>query len=244
MIAFAHRVLMLACLVASVAITGCAGVTPTMAQQNPLHDPLEDQTGQHLYESGMRIAGQGDYIRAEQYFTAARDHGFPEERVLPMLMQVCIHSARYSAALGYAEPYLETHPENWGLRMLMATIQMGLGNAAAARLSLEHVVAEELAFAGGIDPTGMNDIHPNMMFGQFDRRRTGHMIDGRFRHVVGHRRRDRNHRVRRTDDDDRTARFLLDHLQRRGTKSGPATWWPFCSFSPSYTGVDRNLPLK
>lgn len=142
MIAFAHRVLMLACLVASVAITGCAGVTSTMAQQNPLHDPLEDQTGQNLYESGMRIAGQGDYIRAEQYFTAARDHGFPEERVLPMLMQVCIHSARYSAALGYAEPYLETHPENWGLRMLMATIQMGLGNPAAARLSLEHVVAE------------------------------------------------------------------------------------------------------
>ncbi len=122
-------------------LVGCAS-TQHPVETTPISDPLDDQTGQILFDSGVRIAGQGDYIRAEQYLTAARDHGFPEERVLPLLMEVCVRSSRFSAAVGYAEPYLETHPDDWRLRQLLATIQMGLGDAAAARLSLEHVVAE------------------------------------------------------------------------------------------------------
>jgi tetratricopeptide (TPR) repeat protein len=123
-------------------VVGCAGTTPAASTTPPIADPLEDQTAQQLFDAGMRIAQQGDYIRAEQYFTAARDHGYPEDQIMPLLMQVCVHSSRYSAAVGYAEPYLETHPDDWRLRQLLATIQMGLGNSAAARLSLEHVVAE------------------------------------------------------------------------------------------------------
>lgn len=130
--------LMLSCTLAF----GCGGAVQAATPQTPIADPLEDQTAQQLYDAGIRIASQGDYIRAEQYFTAARDHGFPEDRVLPMLMQVCVHSSRYSAAVGYAEPYLETHPGDWRLRQLLASIQMGLNDAPAARLSLEHVVAE------------------------------------------------------------------------------------------------------
>jgi Flp pilus assembly protein TadD len=112
------------------------------ATQTQLPDPLADRTAEQLFQAGVRIAQQGDYIRAEQYLTAARDHGYAEDRVLPLLMEVCVHSSRYSAALGYAEPYIETHPEDWRLRQLLATIQMGLGNSAGARISLEHVTAE------------------------------------------------------------------------------------------------------
>jgi len=120
---------------------GCGG-TQAAASETSLPDPLEDRTGQQLFDAGVRIAQQGDYIRAEQYLTAARDHGYPEQQVLPLLMEVCVHSSRYSAAVGYAEPYIEAHPEDWRLRLLLASIQTGLGNSAAARLSLEHVVAE------------------------------------------------------------------------------------------------------
>jgi Tfp pilus assembly protein PilF len=128
--------------IACLFLVGCGGAVQAATPQHPISDPLEDQNAQQLFDAGVRIASQGDYIRAEQYFTAARDHGFPEDRVLPLLMEVCVHSSRYSAAVGYAEPYLETHPEQWQLRMLLASIQMGLGNSDAARLSLEHVVAE------------------------------------------------------------------------------------------------------
>lgn len=127
---------------ACVLVAGCGGASQGVVPQAQITDPLEQQNAQQLYDAGVRIAHQGDYIRAEQYFTAARDHGYPEDQVLPLLMEVCVHSSRYSAAVGYAEPYLEAHPDDWRLRQLLATIQMGLGNSAAARLSLEHVVAE------------------------------------------------------------------------------------------------------
>jgi hypothetical protein len=131
----------LACMACGV-ITGCATGAAATTHQTELRDPLQDQTAQQLFAAGQRIAADGDYIRAEQYFTAARDHGYPEDQLMPLLMQVCVRSSRYSAAVGYAMPYLETHPEDWRLRTLLATIQMGLGHPADARLSLEHVVAE------------------------------------------------------------------------------------------------------
>ena len=122
---------------------GCGGAAQGAAgAQTSLPDPLEDRTAEQLYQAGVRIAHQGDYIRAEQYLTAARDHGYPEAEVLPLLMEVCVHSSRYSAALGYAEPYVEAHPDDWRLRQLLAAIQMGLGNSAEARISLEHVTSE------------------------------------------------------------------------------------------------------
>ena len=84
----------------------------------------------------------GDFIRAEQYLTAARDHGYPEEQIIRPLIAACVRSSRMSAALSYAEPFLEHHPDDWRLRQLVATIQMGLSLNEAARLSLEHVVRE------------------------------------------------------------------------------------------------------
>ena len=59
---------------------------------------------------------------------------------MPALMQVCVQGQRLVAALGYAEPYLARHPDNWTLRMLVASIHMGLENHEQARDQLTRVI--------------------------------------------------------------------------------------------------------
>ncbi len=121
--------------------SGCGGAT-TQGSVAAIHDPLRDTTAQQLYDSGIEMLNAGDFIRAEQYLTAARDGGYPEEQLIQPLIGACVRGSRMSAALSYAEPYLEHHPEDWRLRQLVATIQMGLDSNEAARLSLEHVVRD------------------------------------------------------------------------------------------------------
>jgi hypothetical protein len=120
---------------------GCGGAS-SQGTVSVIHDPLEDTSAQQLYDAGIEMADAGDFIRAEQYLTAARDHGYPEDQLIQPLIGACVRSSRMSAALSYAEPYLEHHPEDWRLRQLVATIQMGLESNEAARLSLEHVVRD------------------------------------------------------------------------------------------------------
>jgi hypothetical protein len=120
---------------------GCGGAA-SQGTTSVIHDPLEDTTSAELFQAGMEMAEAGDFIRAEQYLTAARDRGYPEDELIQPLIGACVRSSRMSAALSYAEPYLEHHPEDWRLRQLVATIQMGLDSSEAARLSLEHVVRD------------------------------------------------------------------------------------------------------
>jgi outer membrane protein assembly factor BamD (BamD/ComL family) len=105
-------------------------------------DPLDTVTAAQLFEEGQRLARQQDFIRAEQYFTAAIDRGHPEDQVMPHLIAACVRSSRLSAALRYAEPYVERHPDAWPLRLLVATIQMGLGEVRRARTELERIIAD------------------------------------------------------------------------------------------------------
>lgn len=118
---------------------GCGGAQSDAA---PDGDPLDTVTGEQLYERGVRLAGGGDYIRAEQYLAAAIERGFPEERAIPALMHVCVQADRLVAALGYAEPYLEQHPTEWSLRMLVASIHLGLGHDEQAGEQLERVIRD------------------------------------------------------------------------------------------------------
>jgi Tfp pilus assembly protein PilF len=46
------------------------------------------------------------------------------------------------SALGYAEPYLRRHPQDFKLRHLVASIHFGLGDAARAYRELEGVLGE------------------------------------------------------------------------------------------------------
>ncbi len=104
-------------------------------------DPLDDVEGTDLFNHAVGLAQRGDHVRAEQYITASIERGYPIAEAMPMLLRVCIASARLASALHYAQPYLSDHPNDWALRYLVATIQIGLGNIPEAREELEKVIA-------------------------------------------------------------------------------------------------------
>ena len=58
----------------------------------------------------------------------------------------------------------------------------------------------------------MDDVDPNALREQFDRRCPRHLIERGLGHVIGHAARKRRPRVRRTDDHRRAAVSLAEHL--------------------------------
>lgn len=121
-------------------LAGCGGAQAPAGDESI--DPLESVEAQELYRRGALLGGAGDYIRAEQYIAAAIDRGYPEDQAMPMLMQVCVEASRLVAALEYAEPYLMRHPSQWSLRMLVASIHIGLGHDERARDELMRVIED------------------------------------------------------------------------------------------------------
>lgn len=120
-------------------LSGCGAAA---VEAPPPGDALEQIEAAQLFHLGSELGERGDSIRAEQYLAAAMERGYPEAEVIPRLMEVCIGASRLSAALGYAEPYLARHDDDWALRLLVATLQMTLQQAEAARGNLERVIAE------------------------------------------------------------------------------------------------------
>ena len=98
------------------------------------------EQAQALFQRGREAAERGDSVRAEQYLSLALERGYDAERVLPVLLGVCLASSRLRAALDHAEPYLRDHPEAQALRYLVATIHAGLGQTDEARLALEQLL--------------------------------------------------------------------------------------------------------
>lgn len=137
-------------LAASVALTawlaaaGCGSASAEVHTTSAAtaRDPLDSITAEELLRRGEVLAEHGDFVRAEQYLLAARSRGVDETRVIPPLMQVCVRASRLSAAIGYAEPYLERHPGEWPLRILVASIHLGLGHLAEARAHLERALRD------------------------------------------------------------------------------------------------------
>ncbi|GAB4200389.1 MAG: hypothetical protein OHK0013_11370 [Sandaracinaceae bacterium] len=127
-------------------LLGCGGpsveVRASTSTSTPPPDPLESVTPEELYRRGVVLSQHGDFVRAEQYLLAARGRGFDERRVIPALMEVCVRASRLSAAIGYAEPYLESHPDEWALRILIGSIHLGLGHLAEARAHLERALRD------------------------------------------------------------------------------------------------------
>jgi tetratricopeptide (TPR) repeat protein len=79
-------------------------------------------------------------VRAEQYLELAMQRGYDRRAVLPVLLSACVSSMHLRAALGHAESYLLEHPEDDGLRYLVATIRIGLGQRRDAELELERLI--------------------------------------------------------------------------------------------------------
>ena len=143
----ARAVLVAACVSCAVA---CAGSNE--ARRRDPDAPLTEATPQEtvrtlssvqwepVFNQGVQLANNGDLVRAEQYLAASMQRGAPAERVLPRLLRVCVAAQRYRAAIEYARPYLEHHPDAWALQYLLATIHMGLGEPQSARQRLELVI--------------------------------------------------------------------------------------------------------
>lgn len=99
-------------------------------------------TAQQLLARGYQAADGGDWIRAEQYFLAARQAGVEETSIMPLLVKVCVRSGRLRNALQHAEPYLERHPGDWALRFLVAELLVAVGDEERARDELEEVLRQ------------------------------------------------------------------------------------------------------
>ena len=104
------------------------------------------QERERLFQLGARAAKGGDSVRAEQYLSMALERGYPKERALPMLLQVCLAGSRLRSALDHAEPYLQEHPELDALRFLVANIRLGLGQQDRALEQLDLLLRRNPRF--------------------------------------------------------------------------------------------------
>lgn len=75
---------------------------------------------------------KGDSVRAEQYYVAAWQAGYPFREVLPQLLSTCMEGGRLRNALVYIETAQYEEPENAWLKMLSAILLWSLGDSAQA----------------------------------------------------------------------------------------------------------------
>jgi tetratricopeptide (TPR) repeat protein len=100
----------------------------------------QEQTIAKLVDRGKAFAATGDTTRAEQYFAAAINEGGDEPAILPMLLMVCIEDGRYRVAIEYARTYLQKHPGDVRVRLLLGTLQAAIGESHDAHLELARVL--------------------------------------------------------------------------------------------------------
>lgn len=117
-------------------LVGCAH------NQGPHRDP-NNRPPVHvdLTAQGISFAEAGDFLRAEQYLASALRAGADVDKVLPALLRVCVASERYEAALAYAQRYEPNARESAELQLVLAALQMGVGQVENARRTLELVLA-------------------------------------------------------------------------------------------------------
>lgn len=130
----AHTERKLTCLAAKALVSTALLVLSSVSCSSPPApaSPPSKSEGLIAIEAGRDALARGDSIRAEQYFARARLAGVASETLTPFLVRACLHGQRLRAALHYAEPHLEQHPEDQRLRVLVATLQLSLGQTAAA----------------------------------------------------------------------------------------------------------------
>ncbi|MCB9709120.1 MAG: tetratricopeptide repeat protein [Myxococcales bacterium] len=132
------RARLLGCLL----VLGACASAPPRGRPSEGHDPLSRIDARTLFQTGKKLADQGDYIRAEQYFAAAMDKGYPAKQAIAALMEVCVSSSRIPSALQYGEPYLERHPRAWSLRLLVGSLYYALDRFDDAAKALERVLVD------------------------------------------------------------------------------------------------------
>ena len=116
---------------------------PTLHRGPELQAELTRVTSEDLFRLGVAHARAGDFLRAEQYLSAAQDRGHDEATVAYWLVRVCLLASRYGSALGHAADYLRDHPGHWSLRLVVASIHEALGDIARAEDELRRIVHTE-----------------------------------------------------------------------------------------------------
>ena len=125
---------------------GC-GAAQTAAPVTAAAKVDDSQSAEQEFAKAQAHLRAGDLTRAEQYLAAARSRGYPEAQVVPALIDVCVRGSRLRGALAHAEPYLKRHPDDIGLRFLVATLELALGHPALSHSQLERTVQRDPKYA-------------------------------------------------------------------------------------------------
>jgi hypothetical protein len=132
-----------------------AACRPPEPVRNAAEPVLEDP--RRTFERGKELARLGDSLRAEQYLARALERGHDPPETLRWLIGVCVDGARLRAAIHYARPHIEAHPEALRLRYVVATLYLGLAQPLPARAELREIVlraprwAEARALLDGVE---------------------------------------------------------------------------------------------
>jgi len=100
------------------------------------------KTSAELLTRGLNYALAGDDLAAEQYLSAARAAGEPEDRVVRELIKVCVRAGRLEQARQHGENYVERFPDDNVIRFALASIYFAKGDGLSARHELEQLVVE------------------------------------------------------------------------------------------------------
>ena len=103
----------------------------------------KESTPATLVERGKAFASVGDYTRAEEYLSSALDQGADARVVLPVLMDVCVKTGRYRAAIQHGEDHLRKHPNDVQTHVMVGALYAAINDGRAARLQLEPVVKND-----------------------------------------------------------------------------------------------------
>lgn len=112
----------------------------TFHQRPDLQAELGTITAEDLFLLGVSHARSGDFLRAEQYLSAAQQRGHDEASAVYWLVRVCVAASRYQSALIHAGDYLRDHPAHWALRLVVASLHEALGDPERAESELELIV--------------------------------------------------------------------------------------------------------
>ena len=133
----------LAC--ASVALIAASACTQKPKESRVAHDiriVREENAPEKLFARAQQYQAIGDLTRAEQYYAAAMQQGYPEAKVLPVLLRVCIDASRYRVAIDYTEPVLKKNPRDHKLRLVLGSLYSAIGEQQHARTQYEMVVTD------------------------------------------------------------------------------------------------------
>lgn len=117
----------------------CGGCAHTTTREYAEAEAMA-MRGESLYRAGAQLLREGDLTRAEQYLSSALRAGYDADAVIKALMTACIRAGRLRSALSYAEPHVADHPEQLALRLLVASLHLGLENFAHGERELSFVL--------------------------------------------------------------------------------------------------------